>query len=78
MRTSVIKWDESMAARCLAKYQDSIAPAAGHHVSGKHKAAYTPVPVTAPAEKPVSVDIAAGEWDGFEYALNNALKKKNK
>jgi hypothetical protein len=31
-----------------------------------------------PQERALSLDIAAGEWDDFQYSLNNVLKKTHK
>jgi hypothetical protein len=62
MRATRIKWEEEMAVRCLERVNrfDYELVAA--------KAADPDIP-------PVLVDIKAGEWDKFEYALSAALKK---
>lgn len=80
MKTTIVKWDESMAARCLARVER-------HPVKKEYTAPAVKIKATAPVstavpaitieEEAPSIDIATGEWDGFEYALNNALKKKH-
>ena len=70
-----IKWDESMAERCLARYQGGYPPITYYPKKVKsQKAAQVK---TAP-EKDFSIDIVAGEWDNFQYALSKELKKKHK
>lgn len=63
MRATRIKWDEEMAERCLARFSRFDE----EPVLTKKSAA--------PEAPPVFVDIKAGEWDNFEYALSAALKK---
>ncbi len=73
MKTNIIKWDDSMAVRCLARCQDKFAKKYLPYGMNIKK----PVQKKASAEKDYSVDIAKGEWDDFQYAVSNALKKKN-
>lgn len=72
MKTNIIKWDNNMALRCLAKYQDKLAKKYLLHGAGSKK----PAQEKASPEKECTVDIVKGEWDDFQYAVNTALKKK--
>lgn len=74
MKTNIIKWDDSMAVRCLARCQNNHARTT-YLLRGAdgNKAVKT----KAPPEKDVSINIVAGEWDDFQYALNSMLKKKH-
>ena len=75
MKTSIIKWDESMAMRCLARCKDYYTHAKYLPRSvNRHKAAK----VKATPKKVISVDIPKGEWDDFQHALSSTLKKKHK
>ena len=75
MKTNIIKWDKSMAVRCLAKCNNFYVNAAFLPLKmHSHKAAAAKAsPICA-----ISVNIPVGEWDGFEYAINSAVKKNHK
>jgi len=78
MKATRVKWDEGMAARCFERF---------NMFSGVDEFEYEPAPVkqkkaavTVPEPQPeisnpIIVDLQAGEWDDFEYALSAALKK---
>jgi len=73
MKMNIIKWDDSMAVRCLARSQDCLTKKnlplqVNSKKAEKKKAA---------PEKDYSINIAKGEWDDFQYAVNNVLKKKH-
>ena len=74
MKTNIIKWDESMAVRCLARVKNDQAKAAYIPQGVKSQKA---LQTKASPEKPLSVNIAKGEWDDFQYALSSTLKKKH-
>lgn len=75
MKTTMTKWDESMAVRCLARCQDNNAQT---NYPARGVKSYKTVQVKASPEKAASVKMIAGEWDDFESALSNVLKKKRR
>lgn len=73
MKTNIIKWDDSMAVRCLARCQNNFAQKYLPLGANSKK----PVQKKASTDKDYSINIAKGEWDDFQYAVNSALKKKH-
>lgn len=74
MKMSVVKWDNSMAERCFARYKDGLSRMPLSPVGTKlHKAV---LPKT-PQEMVSSINIMAGEWDNFIHAISSTLKKKH-
>lgn len=76
MRTAIIKWDRSMAARCLERCSDFYCHTAYTPLKLKSRkpAAEKALPVEAPVPE---INIAVDEWDGFQRALSSVLKKKH-
>ena len=73
MKTNIVKWNDSMAVRCLARCQNNFTKT--YHplgVSSKKS-----VKQKASPEKDYSINITKGEWDDFQVAVSNALKKKH-
>jgi len=69
MKSTRIKWEQAMAQRCLARvnrFNFELEPVL-EEVSADLE--------TPPAPVLVDIDIKAGEWDSFEYALSAALKR---
>lgn len=77
MQTDRIKWDESMAVRCWAKWneyypelivrkQEADKTVAGKKTEKTEKAAASPVTKARVAQKDT-------EWDGFINAMNKAM-----
>lgn len=90
MKTTIIKWNKSMAERCLLRCLGNYTKKANLSKRAKcHKAVETAAasaaaapaaaaPAKASPESKVFISIVKGEWDDFEYALNSVLKKINK
>lgn len=72
MKTNIIKWDDSMAVRCLARFHDSLEKKFLPYGMSIKK----PLQKKASPEKDYSISIPKGEWDDFQYAVSDALKKK--
>jgi hypothetical protein len=76
METQKIKWDSSMAVRCLAKLQNE--KRVKKILTEKPEVKKTEVPVKTGKEKELTVNIPKGEWDDFQHALSATIKKKHK
>ena len=72
MEMNRIKWDQSMAVRCLERFGKD-GPVAAYPF--RRPDSKPTVKKKSPLEKAYFTDIVKGEWDDFYYALNKALKR---
>lgn len=77
MEMNRIKWDQSMAVRCLERFgKDGPVAAYPFRRPNSNPTVKKKSPLEkAYAEKAFFTDIVKGEWDDFYYELNKALKK---
>jgi len=77
METQRIKWDKSMAVRCLARVRDTSSDLKGNTSQYTGKISDNQVKPCCNDEE-FSINIAKGEWDDFQRSISTVYRKRHK